>query len=113
VEPGYKLSGKALLDVAEIVSYLHREVNPAAATRTENRLFSVFRLLARLQAVGHRRTDLTKKPVLFHAAHPYIIVLRRTGPTTQILRVVHGSRDLKSLLDPYPLRPRVMMTLLL
>jgi plasmid stabilization system protein ParE len=60
--PVFKLSGKALRDVAEIITFHHRNSGTFVADELENRLFAAF---------------------------------RRTKQTTQILRVVQESRDLR------------------
>jgi len=95
---GFRLTVKALQDVAEIVTYLHREVSPTVANNAELKLFAVFNDLAELQAIGHRRTELTSKNLLFQAAKPYVIVFRRLKGNVEVTRVFHGSRDIKSLL---------------
>jgi plasmid stabilization system protein ParE len=93
-----QVTEKALRDVGEIVIYLHREVSPTVANSAELKLFASFNNLANLQALGHRRPDLTAKNLFFQAANPYVIVFRRVKGTVQVNRVFHGSRDIKSLL---------------
>ena len=96
---GYKLSRNAILEVADIVGYLHREVGSSVADKTEKRLFAAFSDLAEGRALGHRRTELTERNVLFHFADPYLIVFRKTAQTIYIVHVIHGSRDMKRLLQ--------------
>jgi plasmid stabilization system protein ParE len=102
VEAEFKLSGRALRDVAEIVGHLHREGSPSVATKIEDQFFSV----SRLPPFGSEESGRPppngsdQQALLFHTTQPYIIIFRRTGRTAQIFRVVHGSCDLKSLLIP-------------
>jgi len=96
--PGYRLSSRALREVSEILSRLHSEASPSIADNMENRLFAAFNDVGRYPALGHKRDDLTQKPVLFHAVRPYVIMFRRNGKQAQILRVVHGSRDIGKLI---------------
>ena len=84
-------------DVAEIVTYLQREVSATAASKTEDQLFAAFGQIAHLPGLGHQRTDLTDKKVLFQTSPPYLIVFRRSRTCVSIVHVVHGSRDLKRL----------------
>jgi plasmid stabilization system protein ParE len=96
--PGYKLSRNALREVAEIVGYLHRESGSSVADKIERRLFAAFSDLAQGRALGHRRSELTARDVLFYFTDPYLVVFRKTRQTTYVVHVVHGSRDLKQLL---------------
>jgi len=96
--PGYRLSRTALKEVGKIISGLHANVSPEAATLMETQLFSAFADLGRLPALGHPRPDLTSKRLLFHNSKPYMIAFRRQAERAMIVRVVHGSRDLSKLL---------------
>jgi hypothetical protein len=55
------------------------------------------RKLADMPGMGHRRRDVKDARLLYWAVHPYLIVYRFTRRTVYILRVVHGSRDLRKL----------------
>jgi toxin ParE1/3/4 len=91
----FKLSSKALKDVAEIISYLHTHHTSAIANEMETRLLRAFRDIAQSPQMGHRRSDLTSKNVMLHYEHPYFIVFRRMKDRIQILRIAHKSRDLR------------------
>lgn len=88
----------ALRDVAEIITYRHTHRGASAADQMEAYLFQVFRELSESPHLGHRRSDLTPKDVMFHYAEPYFILFRRTKTRTQVLRVAHESRDLRKFL---------------
>lgn len=95
---GFRLTAPALRDVAEIITYHHRNSLPNVAGDLESLLFRAFNNLASSPAMGHKRSDLTDRNVLFHYERPYCIVFRRTERGTQILRVVHEARDLRKLI---------------
>lgn len=48
--------------------------------------------------MGHLREDLTRRPFRFWPVYSYLIVYRPETRPIQILRVLHGARDVKSLL---------------
>jgi plasmid stabilization system protein ParE len=96
--PLFRLTGSALRDVAEIIAYQHSHHSTSAADDMESRLFQAFRDLAESPHMGHRRSDLTPKDVMFHYAQPYFILFRRMKTRTQVLRVAHESRDLRKFL---------------
>ena len=96
--PGFLLVPRALRDVADILSYLHRESGARAANEAEKRLFQSFKDLVQMPALGRRRPELTSKNVIFHVVRPYVIVFRRVADRVRVLRVVHGARDLQTLL---------------
>jgi len=94
----FRLSGKALRDVADIIGYQHRNRGASTANAIESRLFTVFRDIAESPAMGHRRSDLTPRNIMFYYAQPYFILFRRMKQRTQVLRVAHESQDLKKFL---------------
>jgi plasmid stabilization system protein ParE len=46
------------------------------ANEVEGRLFAAFESLARMPRQGHRRRDLTSKPLLFFPVYSYLIILQ-------------------------------------
>jgi plasmid stabilization system protein ParE len=55
-------------------------------------------MLAQNPRLGHKRSDLTSHPVLFFTVYSYMIVYR-PGMPLEIVRVLHGNRDLKRILE--------------
>jgi len=94
----FRLTKPALRDVAEIITYQHSHRSADAADDLERRLFQVFRDLADLPHIGHRRSDLTPRNIMFHYAQPYFILFRRLKTSTQVLRVAHEAQDLRKFL---------------
>ena len=97
-DAGFRLSRTALREVAGIVTYLHSAAKASAADKVETFLFRAFNNLASGRAVGHKRSDLTDKKVLFYMADPYAIVFQKSAGVVNIVHVIHASRDLKKLL---------------
>jgi antitoxin ParD1/3/4/toxin ParE1/3/4 len=48
--------------------------------------------------IGHRRTDLTGADVRFFAVYSYLIVYRPSTKPLQVVAVLHGARDVLTLL---------------
>ena len=62
-------------------------------------LREAFRFLAANPEAGHRRPDLTDAPVKFWTVFSYLIVYDPAKRPTEVLNVLHGARDIASLLD--------------
>jgi plasmid stabilization system protein ParE len=62
-------------------------------------LREAFRFLAANPEAGHRRTDLTDAPVKFWTVFSYLVVYDPAKRPTEVLNVLHGARDIASLLD--------------
>jgi len=69
-----------------------------AADRLIAKLFGAFEMLARNPRIGHKRTDLTARPVLFWPVGNYLIVYRLRRSHLQIVGVAHGARDIPRFL---------------
>jgi plasmid stabilization system protein ParE len=90
-------NAKARDDVAKVWDYIAAH-NVDAADRFVDRIEADVRKLADMPGMGHRRRDVKDARLLFWAAHPYLLVYRFTRRTVYILRVVHGTRDLRKFL---------------
>ena len=93
----FVLTAAARADVSEIADYI-REDNPDAARRVVSSLQEAMGKLAKSPGMGHLREDLTRRPFRFWPVYSYLIVYRPETRPIQILRVLHGARDVKSLL---------------
>jgi len=47
---------------------------------------------------GHRRTDLTKRPVLFWTVRSYQIIYKQGTRALDIAAVLHGKRNIRRIL---------------
>lgn len=94
-----RLTAPALRDLEEIVTYLTREASAEVSVRIEAKLFDAFANLAEKQVLGHRRLDVRRKDLLFYVVDPYLIAFRREeNHTVMIIRVLHGKRNIGTIL---------------
>jgi toxin ParE1/3/4 len=91
----YRLSPEAREDLDDIAAYV-AAANPAAALAQILRFESLFDLLVQQPKAGRTRHDLA--PSLRGLVEGrYIIFYRELANEVEIIRVLHGSRDIGSL----------------
>jgi antitoxin ParD1/3/4/toxin ParE1/3/4 len=56
------------------------------------------RKLAERPGMGHLREDLADEPVRFWPVYSYLVIYRADARPLQIVRVLHASRDVRTLL---------------
>jgi len=90
-------------DLEEIATYIGHD-NPAAATRFVSAATAAFHELVEMTYVGSRvlvndprLTDLRRRRVPRFGN--YLIFYRVTEEAVQIVRVLHGARDIERILD--------------
>ena len=93
----YLLTDVAKEDVRGIVDFI-RERSPDAAKRVRAELRRAMRRLPEFFGMGHLRTDLADEPVRFWCIYSYLIVYRDNRKPIEIIRVLHGARDVQALL---------------
>jgi plasmid stabilization system protein ParE len=93
----YILSPEAFEDLQNIWSFIAAD-NPKAADRVENELFKAFEELAKWPGKGHTRRDLMERDVLFWPVRSYLVVYRPLKPKLQIVAILHGARDIPSII---------------
>lgn len=94
----YFLSAIADQDINDIILYVANE-NPQAASKLLNDLYETMSMIATHPMMGHKREDLTDKPVRFWAfKNHYLIVYKDLSPI-EIVRVLSGYRNLSILLN--------------
>lgn len=74
------------------------EESVAAAERVSKALEIAMTRLAHHPMLGHARADLTSRPYRFWPVYSYLIVYQPAPAPIQIVRVLHGARDLPDLL---------------
>ena len=92
----FELARRALGDLQEIWEFVSED-SFTAADRLLEEFYSMFRQLAEMPGMGHKREDLTDRKVLFRALHSYLIVYKNSQPL-RIVRIIHAKRDVKKLL---------------
>jgi toxin ParE1/3/4 len=93
----FKLSPHAAEDIREAWAYIARD-NLNVASRFRMRLLKACRTIAQNPRIGHSREDLTNKPVLFWPEGQYLIIYNPARTPLEIVRVVHGARDVPRLI---------------
>jgi plasmid stabilization system protein ParE len=93
----YELARAALDDLDELWLYI-AEDSLDAANRTTDAILDACALLVDHPHIGHARTDLTDRPVLFWTSGKYLIVYRPETKPLRVVAVLHASRDVATLL---------------
>jgi toxin ParE1/3/4 len=89
---GFVLHPDALTDLSEIWEYIAAD-NPDAADRVVEEIHETIRALVPFPQLGHQRSDLTSRPLRFHAVRDFLIAY---GPDEQpllVLAILHGRRN--------------------
>jgi len=94
----FRLSLEARRDIQEVWAYIARDsIEAAGWVRCEIR--DACRRLAHHPYSGHSRGDLTtREDVLFWPVYSYLIIYRPDRKPLEILRVLHGNRDVTRIL---------------
>lgn len=97
---GFSLHPLAAQDITDIWECI-AETNPLAARRVREEILDAIRALVSFPYQGHRRTDLTSRPLLFKTVHDYLIAYAPDERPLLVIAVLHGRRS-----------PRVMAAIL-
>jgi antitoxin ParD1/3/4/toxin ParE1/3/4 len=93
----FVLTRAASRDLEEIWDYLAAE-NRKVAERVLDKIEAAMRKLARTPGIDHLREDLADRRHRFFLVYSYLIVYRFDARPLQVIRVLHASRDVQSLL---------------
>ncbi len=94
----FVLTEQAATDVDEIWEYV-AENSIDTADRIRVALYGAMQKLADMPGMGHRRLDFADDQHRFWVVSPYVIVYRQDTEPLQIIRVLHGARDIQSLFE--------------
>jgi plasmid stabilization system protein ParE len=83
-------------DIAEIMGYLKTR-SAVAARRVRLELRTAMQNLAAFPKMGHSRDDLADEPLRFWSVYSYLIAYRIEQRGIEIVRVLHGARDVGRL----------------
>jgi plasmid stabilization system protein ParE len=97
---GYALHPEAFADLDDIGDYIAQR-NPDAADRVMSEIFDTIRGLVPLRHQGHRRPDLTSRPLRFIRVREYLIAYAPEEQPLWVVAVMHGRRN-----------PRIMAAIL-
>jgi plasmid stabilization system protein ParE len=93
-----EISPEALDDLQIIRDFIALD-SAAAGDRMIDQFLDAFEHLAAWPKTGHARPDLTTRVVRFWAVGSYLVVYREQTDGIQIVAVLHGSRDVPSVLN--------------
>lgn len=97
---GYRLTEPAQDDLLALAVDIAQD-SIAAAERVVNELEAAMESLAEMPRKGHAREDLTDEPDLsFRAVRSYLIVYRAESSPIEVVRILHGNRDVGAGLAP-------------
>jgi toxin ParE1/3/4 len=97
---GYDLHPEARADLDEIWEYIRAD-NLDAADRVIAEILSAIRALVPFPGQGHKRPDLTARPLRFILVREYLIAYAPDEKPLWVIAVMHGRRS-----------PRVMAAIL-
>ena len=97
---GYALHPEAFADLDDIRDYIAQR-NPDAADRVMSEIFDTIRGPVPFPHQGHRRPDLTSRPLRFIRVREYLVAYAPEGKPLWVVAVMHGRRN-----------PRIMAAIL-
>ena len=89
---GYALHPDAFTDLDEIRAYIAQD-DPDAANRVITEIFERIRALVPFPHQGHRRPDLTSRPLRFVSIYDYLIAYAPDETPLWVVAVLHGRRN--------------------
>jgi toxin ParE1/3/4 len=97
---GYALHPEAFADLDDIRDFIAQD-NPDAADRLMSEIFDAIRRLVPFPHQGHRRSDLSSRPLRFTLVREYLIAYATEEEPLWVVAVIHGRRS-----------PRIMAAIL-
>lgn len=91
-DQGFELHPGAALDITEIWEYIAKD-NPLAARRVREDILDAIHRLVSFPNQGHRRTDLTARPLRFQTVRNYLIAYAPDEKPLLVVAVLHGRRS--------------------
>ena len=88
----FKLSPEAALDIRSVWAYIAKD-SIRAARRVRLQIMRACQAIAANPRIGHSRSDLTDKPLLFWPVGSYLIIYNPAPRPIEIVRVLHGALD--------------------
>ena len=92
----YVLSPAAAADVEGIAAFLDDQA-PRATGHVLRGLRDAMRRIAARPGIGRLREDLSDEPLRFYPVWSYLVIYRTTDPV-EVVRVLHGARDVARIL---------------
>ena len=93
----YIVAPEAEQDLDDIKAYLTDDGGPRVARSVLKQIKDAVEFLSRTPGAGHLREDLTNAPVKFWSVFSYLIIYKPAPRPIEIVRIVHGGRDMGRL----------------
>src|SRR5262245_6931833 len=90
----FLLTPAATRDIDHILEYILEHSGANRALHVHRRLYQGLSRIAENPGLGHFRDDLADESLRVYAVFSYLIIYRPGTRPLQILRVIHGARDL-------------------
>lgn len=94
----YTFAPEAEQDLDNIKDYVTKEAGTRVARHVLKQIKDAVVFLSRTPGAGHSREDLTGAALKFWVVYSYQIIYRYTSRPIEIVRIVHGGRDMSTLL---------------
>jgi toxin ParE1/3/4 len=91
-DAGFELHPDAAADITDIWEFIATD-NLLAARRVREDILNAIRKLVPFPHQGHKRTDLTSRPLRFKAVRSYLIAYAPDEKPLLVLAVLHGRRS--------------------
>jgi toxin ParE1/3/4 len=93
-----RLTEQAEADLDQLWAHIAAD-NADAADRMVDAVLESSRMHVRFPGMGQSRDDLLPGLRCF-VVSPYVVFYRPVDETIQVLRILHGARDIRRLIDP-------------
>jgi antitoxin ParD1/3/4/toxin ParE1/3/4 len=91
-QQGFDLHPLAAQDITDIWEFIAQD-SPLAARRVREDILDAIRALVPFPHQGHRRTDLTSRPLRFKRVRDFLIAYAPDERPLWVVAVIHGSRN--------------------
>ena len=91
-QQGFALHPLAAQEITEIWEYIAAD-NPLAARRVREEIYSAIRRLVPFPGQGHKRPDLTSRPLRFMVVRDYLIAYAPEEKPLWVVAAMHGRRS--------------------
>jgi|SRR5271166_7123025 len=95
----FVLTEPAERDLDQIKQFLVERAGPRIARRVLKEVRAVLARLGDEPEISHVRDDLTARPVKFWPVFSYLIVYDPESKPVEIIRILHGMRDVEDNLN--------------
>lgn len=89
----YILAPRARIDIYEIWRYIVEHDSLNAAERVETEIRSAIEKVAEAPWIGHKHSESPDERLRFWVVHSWLIVYLPETKPVQIVRVLHGARE--------------------